>query len=89
MKPQINWQEQELNSHSIGVAKKAIRDLTDRNHKKYWESIIGLKQTKGSLSGLSARIKKDLFRLNRDQLRWVVGLLTSHCHLKNTFSSLY
>jgi hypothetical protein len=21
-------------------------------------------------------------KLNRDQLRWVVGLLTGHCHLK-------
>jgi hypothetical protein len=25
---------------------------------------------------------KDLLRLNRDQLRWVVGLLTGHCHVK-------
>jgi hypothetical protein len=24
----------------------------------------------------------DLLKLNRDQLRWVVGLLTGHCHLK-------
>jgi hypothetical protein len=25
---------------------------------------------------------KDLLRLNGDQLRWVVGILTGHCHLK-------
>jgi hypothetical protein len=25
---------------------------------------------------------KDLLKLNRDQLRWVAGLLTGHCHLK-------
>jgi hypothetical protein len=25
---------------------------------------------------------KDLLKLNRDQLRWVVGLLIGHCHLK-------
>jgi hypothetical protein len=25
---------------------------------------------------------KDLLKLNRDQLRWVIGLLTGHCHLK-------
>jgi hypothetical protein len=25
---------------------------------------------------------KDLLELYRDQLRWVVGLLTGHCHLK-------
>jgi hypothetical protein len=24
----------------------------------------------------------NLLKLNRDQLRWVVGLLTGHCHLK-------
>jgi hypothetical protein len=34
------------------------------------------------MSGPSARRTKDLLRLNRDQLRWVVGLLTGHCHLK-------
>jgi hypothetical protein len=32
--------------------------------------------------GPSARRTKDLLRLNRDQLRWAVGLLTGHCHLK-------
>jgi hypothetical protein len=53
----------------------------DRNHKKYWESATGLKQAKGFISGPSARRTKDLLRLNRDQLRWVVGLLTGHCHL--------
>jgi hypothetical protein len=31
---------------SIGAAKKAVRDWTDRNHKKYWESTTGLKQAK-------------------------------------------
>jgi hypothetical protein len=67
---------------SIGVAKKTVRDWTDRNHKKYWESTTGLKQAKGFISGPSATRTKDLLRLNRDQLRWVVGLLTGHCHLK-------
>jgi hypothetical protein len=33
-------------------------------------------------SGPSAKRTKDLLKLNRDQLRWVVGLLTGHCHLK-------
>jgi hypothetical protein len=67
---------------SIGVAKKAVRDWTDRKHKKYWESTTGLKQAKRFISGPSARRTKDLLELNRDQLRWVVGLLTGHCHLK-------
>jgi hypothetical protein len=61
---------------SVGVAKKAIRDWTNRNHKKYWESVTGL------IQGPSARRTKDLLKLNRDQIRWVVGLLTGHCHLK-------
>jgi hypothetical protein len=32
--------------------------------------------------GPSARRMKDLLKLSRDQLRWVVGLFTGHCHLK-------
>jgi hypothetical protein len=32
--------------------------------------------------GPSTKRTKDLFRFNRDQLRWVVGLLTGHCDLK-------
>jgi hypothetical protein len=67
---------------SVGAAKKAVRDWTNRKHKKkHWESTTGLKQAKGFISGPSARRTKDLLRLNRDQLRWVVGLLTGHCHL--------
>jgi hypothetical protein len=36
----------------------------------------------GLKSGPSAKRTEDLLKLNRDQLRWVVGLLTGHCHLK-------
>jgi hypothetical protein len=46
-----------------------------------WESKTGLKQAKGLISGSSARIRKDLLELNRDQLRWMVELFTGHCHL--------
>jgi hypothetical protein len=67
---------------SIGVAKKAARDWMKRNKKKHWESTTGLKQEKGLTSGPSAKRTKDLLKLNRDQLRWVVGLLNGHCHLK-------
>jgi hypothetical protein len=66
----------------IGVAKKAVRDWMNRNHKKYGESTTGLKQAKGLISGPSARRTKNLLKLSRDQLRWVVGLLTVYCHLK-------
>jgi hypothetical protein len=66
----------------MGVARKAIRDWTTMNHKKYWESLTGLRQGKGLIRGPSAKRAKELLKLDRNQLRWVVGLLTGHCHLK-------
>jgi hypothetical protein len=66
----------------IGVAKKAVRDWMSRKHQEYRESLTGLRQAKGLIQGPSTKRMKDLLRLNRDQLRWVVGLLTGHCHLK-------
>jgi hypothetical protein len=70
---------------SAGVAKKAVRDWTNRNNKKHWEPTTGLKQAKGFIQGPSARRTKDLLKLNRNQLGWMVGLLTGQCHLKTTF----
>jgi hypothetical protein len=43
-----------------------------------WKSTTGLKQAKGLISGPSAKRTKDLLKLNRDQFRWVVELLTAH-----------
>jgi hypothetical protein len=63
---------------SIGVAKKAVKDWTNRNHKK----TLGIHKAKGLIVGPSARRMKDLLKLNRDQLRWMVGLFTGHCRLK-------
>jgi hypothetical protein len=60
---------------SIGVAKRAIRDWMSRKHQKYWESLTGLRQAKGLIQGPSTKRTQDLLRLNRDQLRWVVGCL--------------
>jgi hypothetical protein len=34
------------------------------------------------ISRPSAKRSKDLLKLNRDQLRLIVGLFTKHCHLK-------
>jgi hypothetical protein len=67
---------------STGVAKKTIRDWMTMNHKKYWESLTGLRQAKGLIRGPSAKRARELLKLDRNQLRWVVGLLTGHCHLK-------
>jgi hypothetical protein len=67
---------------SIGAAKGAVRNWLNRKHIKHWESIIELRQVKELISGPSAKRTRDLLRLNRDQLRRTVGLLTGHCHLK-------
>jgi hypothetical protein len=67
---------------SMGVAKRVVRDWMNRNHVKQWDSRTGLKQAKGLISGSSARRTKDLLKLNRDQLSWMVGLFTGHSHLK-------
>ncbi|PNF22726.1 hypothetical protein B7P43_G07139 [Cryptotermes secundus] len=67
---------------SIGVATKAIRDWTNMNHKKCWRSLTGLRQAKGLIGGPSTERAKELLKLNRNQLRWVVELLTGYCHFK-------
>jgi hypothetical protein len=56
--------------------------MLNRKHTKQWESIIGLKQAKELIPGPSAKRTRDLLKLNRDQLRWIVGLYAGHCHLK-------
>jgi hypothetical protein len=43
---------------SVEVAKKAIRDCTNRNRQKYWESLNGIKQAKGLIQGSSVRRTK-------------------------------
>jgi hypothetical protein len=67
---------------SIEAAKGAVSNWLNRKHIKHWESIIGLRRAKELISGPSAKRIRDLLRLNRDQLRWIMGLLTGHCHLK-------
>jgi hypothetical protein len=73
---------------SMGVARKAIRDWMTMNHKKYWESLTRLRQAKGLIWGPSAKRAKELLKLDRNQLRWVVGLLTGHCHVKGRLFKL-
>jgi hypothetical protein len=67
---------------------KAVRDWTNRNHKKHWESITGLTHAKGLILRPSARRTKGLLKLNRNQLRWVVRLPTGLCHLKEPLFKL-
>jgi hypothetical protein len=46
---------------SAGIAKKTVRDWTNRYHQKYWESSTGPKHAKGFLNGPSARRIKELY----------------------------
>jgi hypothetical protein len=54
---------------SVGVAKKAARDWTSRDHRKHWDSLSGLRQEP------SAKKRRELLNVNRDQIRPVIGLL--------------
>jgi hypothetical protein len=38
-----------MDAGSGGIARKALRECTNRDHKKYWEYLTGLKYTKGFL----------------------------------------
>jgi hypothetical protein len=49
---------------SVGIAKKAVRDWTNINHKEYWESTTGLRKAKGLTQGPSARRTKDVLKLD-------------------------
>jgi hypothetical protein len=69
-------------SISFGAAKKAVRNWLNRKHIKQWVFITGHKLAKELIPGPSAKRTRDLLKLNRDQLRWIVGLHTGHCHLK-------
>jgi hypothetical protein len=47
-----------------GVAKKSVRDWTNRDHKNYWESITQLKHAEDFLQGSSVRRRRKLLKLN-------------------------
>jgi hypothetical protein len=70
----------ELNPHCPGRPNCSI--VVTSTNKEYWETVTGLTQAKRLIQGPYARRTKDLLKLNRDQLRWEVGLITGHCHLK-------
>jgi hypothetical protein len=81
----LNIRSQDLNQLAAPLLElPRKRSGTGRTEitKKHRESTNGLKQAKGHTPRPSARRTKDLLKLNRGQLRWVVGLLTGHCHLK-------
>jgi hypothetical protein len=64
------------------ISAGTVRDWTNRDHKKYCESLTGLRQAEGFLRGPSVRRTKELLKLNRNQFWWVTGLLAGHYHRK-------
>jgi hypothetical protein len=56
--------------------------VTSWNMKQEWNSLDHYFSLFLKYKVLSNIIQKDLLKLNRDQLRWLVGLFTGHCHLK-------
>jgi hypothetical protein len=72
----------------MGAATKEIRDWTIRDHRKHWDSFSRQKQAKTPIQGPSANKTTEMLQLNSDQLRWVLGLLTGHWHLKGHLFNL-
>jgi hypothetical protein len=56
--------------------------LDKQKSQKHFESVTGLRRAKGLILGPSAGRTKGLLKLNRNQLRCIVGLFTGHYHLK-------
>jgi hypothetical protein len=46
------------------------------------QKTLGIHNWTQTGKGIYTRIRKDLLKLNRDQLRWMVGLFKGHSHLK-------
>lgn len=68
--------------HLSSSCQKAHQALDEQRPYKHWEFIAGQTQGKDFLLGLSAKGTRKLLELNMNQLRWVTGLFTEHCHLK-------
>jgi hypothetical protein len=68
--------------HFSRNCQEGCQGLDKQRPSKILGILIRLKQAKGFLQGPSVRRTKELLKLNRNQLRWVTGLLTGHCHLK-------
>lgn len=66
-------------SISVGVSRKAIRDwMKENTGSPQWTS--GIQRVSFKVP-LQKRTRK-LYAVNRNQLRWVTGLLLGHCHLE-------
>jgi hypothetical protein len=78
MKRPINWQNQRLKVHLYDLNQLVVQqELPKRlsgteqieTTKKHWESLTGLKQTKGLIQSPSVTRNKELLKVNRNQLQ--------------------
>jgi hypothetical protein len=67
---------------STGVAMRAVKDWSKRNHKKQWESTTGLKQTNRALC------QKNEGSVGVKQRPIKMSGRTGHCHLKGQLFKL-
>ena len=59
-----------------------VRLWANKEHRKLWQSTAGCRQAKMFLHGPDKQLSRFALRLNRKQLRILVGLLTGHMTLK-------
>jgi hypothetical protein len=62
----------------MGVAKEAVKDCTKRVHRKHWDCTVSNRKSDVQRSLLP---KEKLLQVNRNQLMWVVELVTGHYHV--------
>lgn len=71
---------------ALGVAKTAVRGevkkWVTKQQKDHWEKITRQQHGKLFIKEPSKKLAEELLKLNRNQLRTVIGLLTGHCALK-------
>jgi hypothetical protein len=86
--PQERWQRS-IRIHGLKYQKtdifsEIISSLRPRHRPPYkgknYECLVAKERT--DIAWKENYSQGNLLKLNRDQLRWVVGLLTGHCHLK-------
>jgi hypothetical protein len=73
---------------SMGVVKNVVMDWIIRDHKKHWDSLSGQKKKEKTLiQGPTAKETRELLKLNRDQLQWVLGLLIGQSPKRTPFQT--
>ncbi|XP_046145392.1 uncharacterized protein LOC123988683 [Osmia bicornis bicornis] len=79
-------------AYRIGVdrrtAKETVREWACTQTHLTWNSTQGIRHTKAMFKGPSTRLGKTVIRLDRNQLRLLVGLITGHWYTSKHFMHL-